>query len=78
MANGISETFYEWCPDCRDEQELKIVNGKRNKLFKCPECGRALAPCSLCDPDNAECYKCKLNKESQRINYSKQRRYDRK
>lgn len=67
IVNRIKEviytTTYEYCPYCDNEVELK----HEMTVQKCPNCGKWICPCILCENCNKPCElenKCKeLNKE---------------
>ena len=46
---------WELCPHCEEEVELEAV---KCVLQKCPNCGRMIRACSMCDPDKCDCSKC--------------------
>lgn len=56
---------YEWCSHCEDEVELKA----EFKVQICPNCGRPILPCAMCDMDFNPCFKCPLEKELDKLNY---------
>lgn len=45
----------ERCPHCEQEVELKAVE---RLLQVCPNCGRLIYPCSLCNMDKTICWNC--------------------
>lgn len=49
------ETVVEWCPFC--EQEVRIEAIPHVKQH-CPNCGKPIRACSLCDCDNCDCDDC--------------------
>lgn len=56
-----TNTTYEYCPYCDTEVELEATMG----VHKCPNCGKALATCSLC----AECIKpCLYEQAAEALN----------
>lgn len=54
-------TVTEQCPWCENEVELEVEHPKQ--FVKCPECGRWMKPCSLCDCDVDECMECAVEPE---------------
>lgn len=46
---------YELCPFCEYEIELKCIKFKQQS---CSNCGELIFPCSLCNYDEMNCYKC--------------------
>ena len=50
------KTIFEYCPHCEDEVEIKRVF----KAQKCPNCGKVILPCSMCDHDKVKCSECPL------------------
>ena len=52
------DTTTEWCPYCCNEVELPIKLGK----YPCPECGRMIANCSMCETFN--CTDCEFNEDN--------------
>ncbi len=65
-------TFTEWCPYCEKENNFKY-NGI-NKIYTCTYCGKALSPCSLCNPDTTNCNQCNTANKAEKLN--NQRNYD--
>lgn len=56
-----TNTTYEYCPYCDTEVELEATMG----VQQCPNCGKALATCSLC----AECIKpCLYEQAAEALN----------
>lgn len=54
----MANTIYEYCPYCEDEVELKW----NFDVQICPNCGRPIVPCSLCEGCKGNCpleYKAK-------------------
>ncbi len=47
---------YEWCPYC--EQEVKLDAVLKKQI--CPDCGKIIYPCALCDCDVVDCNKCPI------------------
>lgn len=45
----MKENTYEWCPYC--DTEVYLENVEREQLTICPNCGRKIMPCSLCNGD---------------------------
>lgn len=43
----------EWCPHCENEVAIKAYG-----VSKCPECGKKILPCSMCDSDLIDCNHC--------------------
>lgn len=41
------EDTYEFCPEC--EIEVLLKNADLRKPIKCPNCGKFIMPCSLCE-----------------------------
>ena len=56
MAKG---SVTEWCPNCEEEAKLKAIF----KVQICPNCGKPIKPCALCDMDKVDCSKCPLGGE---------------
>lgn len=50
-----SDKFFELCPHCECEVELKTIFD----YHKCPNCGKEIKPCSLCKAE--DCGKCRLD-----------------
>ena len=50
---------YEMCPECETEVKLKA----EFKVQTCPNCGKPIKPCAMCDMDKVDCSKCELNDE---------------
>lgn len=48
----------ELCPHCGDEVVLKSIFANQ----VCPECGKLISPCSLCDFNKCDCKNCPLQK----------------
>ena len=46
----------EICPYCSAEVELPPHKG----IFECPECGKLIVSCSMCEPNKQNCSNCKL------------------
>lgn len=49
----------EWCPHC--ESEVDLIASKRPQ--RCPNCGKWILPCSLCESCDADCdlnFLCKI------------------
>ena len=47
------ETTVEWCPYCNNEVVIPTFG-----VSTCPECGKPILPCSMCDMDKVNCVKC--------------------
>lgn len=60
-----SEKTTEYCPHCESEVELDC----EFTLQRCPECGRLIAPCNLCDHDLCDCANCPLSRLTSKLNY---------
>lgn len=60
--------YTEWCLHCEHEVELST----EMKAQKCPNCGKYIAPCGMCDCDTCECSKCELSKECIKLNKRKE------
>lgn len=56
MAKG---SVTEWCSKCEQEVKLKSIF----KVQICPNCGKPIKPCALCDMDKVACSKCPLGGE---------------
>lgn len=54
---------YEVCPICGNEVRLEA----QMKIQECTCCKSPILPCSLCDPDNCDCWNCKLECEVMKI-----------
>ena len=48
----------EWCSHCEREVELST----EMVIQQCPNCGKYIIPCCMCDWDYTECSKCELVK----------------
>jgi predicted RNA-binding Zn-ribbon protein involved in translation (DUF1610 family) len=48
----------EWCQHCETEVEIST----EMIIQRCPNCGKYIIPCSMCDCDYADCSKCELSK----------------
>ena len=48
----------EVCPFCDCEVELEEVFERQT----CPNCGKKICPCTMCDPDKCKCSECPLKK----------------
>lgn len=53
------KTINELCPNCGHENIFALTD---NHFLICTNCGFALAPCSLCNMDRADCNNCKIAK----------------
>lgn len=53
----VSFICNELCPYC--DTEVTLLN--KFEIQKCPNCGKYIKPCSICEHDNAKCSKCPLN-----------------
>lgn len=53
----MNETIFEYCPFCDTEVELKPISS----VQLCPNCGKLILPCNLCDHDNCDCGNCLLS-----------------
>lgn len=58
----MSEDTYEYCPEC--ETEVLLKNAELRKPIKCPNCGKYIMPCSLCDVCGSACKWENLNRET--------------
>ena len=47
---------YEECPHCDTEVKLK----RKFKVQECPNCGKDIMPCSICDRSENRCAECPL------------------
>ena len=56
---------YEYCPLCETEVELEF----EFKVQICPNCGKPILPCSICDMDFNPCFKCPLQEERDKLYY---------
>lgn len=54
----------EVCPHCGNEVVLK----SEFRAQRCPECGKWIAPCSLCDSDHCDCRNCPVAREARKLN----------
>ncbi len=52
---NTNNKVWELCPHCEEEVELDAV---KCKLQRCPNCGRMIKPCSMCDMDKCDCSRC--------------------
>ena len=48
----------EWCHHC----ETEVMLSAEMTIQQCPNCGKYIIPCCMCDWDNCECGKCELAK----------------
>ena len=55
----MNKPLDELCPHC---DEVVVIEAKR-KLQKCPNCGRNIYPCGLCNMDKVKCSHCPYDKE---------------
>ncbi len=46
-------TTWEVCPECESEVVIPAYRASR-----CPECGRRIIPCSMCDMEFMDCSRC--------------------
>ena len=53
----IENIVDEWCSDCCSEVQIKATFDE--KQF-CPNCGKPIKPCALCDWDSVTCNECPL------------------
>ena len=53
----LEDITYEMCPECETEVELEMVLKKQI----CPNCGKVIYPCSICDMDIVNCNECPLD-----------------
>ena len=54
MATNNENKVYEYCPHCENE----VMLTDEFKVQICPECGKAIVPCSICP---FQPYKCSSN-----------------
>lgn len=47
----------EWCSYCGEEVEIPAYMG----IYKCPNCGKFILPCSQCDWDKINCSECEYD-----------------
>ena len=52
------QTTNEQCPYCEEE----VVIPSTFSLHKCPNCGKLIKPCSMCDNSKNQCRNCPLDK----------------
>lgn len=52
----FTETLTEMCAECEAEVELKT----ELRMQICPNCGKPIAPCGLCNMDFVSCSQCPL------------------
>ena len=45
----------ELCPYCDEEVKIKAI---KCELQKCPNCGKPIRACCLCDFDECDCEEC--------------------
>ncbi len=45
---------YEWCPYCEYEVLLLDIVMKQT----CPECGKLILHCAICDQEETKCSEC--------------------
>ena len=55
VEEAKEKTVTEWCPFCEQEVELKAI---KYIPQKCPNCGKLIKACSLCDTDKENCTAC--------------------
>lgn len=48
--------IFEFCPHCQQDVELK----EEFKVQVCPNCGKPILPCAMCDNDKVKCSECPL------------------
>ncbi len=53
-----NNTTEEICPNCDATVELPAHLG----IYECPECGKLIVACSMCDDSRVNCFKCKFAK----------------
>lgn len=53
-----NRTTEETCPHCDTTVELPAHLG----IYECPECGKLIVACSMCDDGRVTCFKCKFAK----------------
>lgn len=65
MRNDFWKTDHcdEWCPECEAEVELPW----EFKVHICPNCGRPILPCSICEMGVYECSDCPLEEQRQKL-----------
>jgi predicted RNA-binding Zn-ribbon protein involved in translation (DUF1610 family) len=52
----FTETLTEYCIECDTEVELKT----ELRMQVCPNCGKPIAPCGICDMDFVKCSQCPI------------------
>lgn len=55
---------YELCPLCEEEVKLQA----KSEVQRCPECGKWIAPCAMCDLDVVICSDCKIAQQADLLN----------
>ena len=55
----------EWCPYCESEVEINI---DFKNIQYCPNCGKAITPCNICDKDHSDCSNCYIAIQCESIN----------
>lgn len=63
--SDLNKTFTEYCPHCDHEVELAY----EFKIQRCPDCGKLIAPCNLCNHDLCDCANCPLAKLTAKLKY---------
>lgn len=61
----LPDTITEYCEHCEHEVELKL----EFKVQRCPECGKLITPCSICNSDLCDCSDCPLLKITSKLSY---------
>jgi predicted RNA-binding Zn-ribbon protein involved in translation (DUF1610 family) len=59
IVEDDEDKVVEWCSHC----DTEVLLEPNLSVQKCPNCGKKIIPCCLCDMDNADCANCKLAKE---------------
>lgn len=70
-AEEDDNKVYELCHYCEREVELLA----EFKVQECPNCGKYIAPCRMCDLNTCECDKCDLLDECDKLNRRKEMVY---
>lgn len=61
----LDDISFEICSEC--EAEVMLKGAKLKTPIKCPECGKYIMPCNLCDYCDGDCKWQKLNRETGKI-----------
>lgn len=59
------DTLVEYCPHCEQEVDLHFSFA----IQRCPNCGKLIAPCNLCNHNLCDCANCPLAKLTAKLKY---------